>query len=346
MSEKQFTARDIAALVEGKLVGSPDSVFTGVAALKEATENQVSFLGNKRYAHQLPGSKAGLVLVSPDILEKEYAGHNVVVCGNVDFAFSKVIMLFAPPPMEYPRTVHPTAFVDPTAKLGQDVHVGPNAVIDAGAEIGDGAIICAGAYVGQDAEIGPLTQLYPNSTVLFRCKVGAKCIIHSGVVIGADGFGFFPTPKGIVKIPQVGTVEIGDDVEIGANSTVDRARFGKTVIMSNVKIDDQVMVAHNVVIHESSILVGQCGIAGSAEIGRGVIVAAKAGVAGHLHVGDGAKIAGTSGVHRDVPVGAVVAGTPAESQRELMARLTLPPRFERLKAKVEELAKKVAELSR
>ena len=180
---------------------------------------------------------------------------------------------------------------------------------------------------------------------MYRCTVGAKCIIHSGVVIGADGFGFVPGPQGLVKVPQTGIVEIRNDVEIGANTTIDRARFGKTVIKDNVKIDDQVMVAHNVAVGESSILVAQCGIAGSAELGRGVIIAGKAGINGHISIGDGCQVAGTSSVVKSLPAGTIAVGTPAESQREFMARVALPKKVQKLDAKIKELEAKLAELS-
>ena len=213
-----------------------------------------------------------------------------------------------------------------------------------GAEIGDGTVIGAGCYIGHDVKIGAGSLLYPNVTIMYRCVIGRKAVIHPGVVIGGDGFGFIPTKQGLVKVPQTGIVQIDDDVEIGANTTIDRARFGKTWIKSNVKIDNQVMVAHNVVIGESSILVAQCGIAGSAELGRGVVLAAKSGVNGHITLGDGVQVAGTSGVVKSLPAGAIALGTPAESQREFMARHTLPSRFEKLSAKVEALRKEIAEL--
>lgn len=167
--------------------------------------------------------------------------------------------------------------------------VGANAVIEPGVEIGDGAVIGAGCYLGHQVKIGAGTILYPNVTVMYRCTIGRKCILHPGVVIGADGFGFVPGPQGLVKVPQTGIVQIDDDVELGANTTVDRARFGRTWIKSNVKVDDQVMIAHNVVIGESSILVAQTGIAGSAELGRGVVLGAKAGINGHITIGDGVQ---------------------------------------------------------
>ncbi len=344
MNAISITAGKIAELVKGTLKGDPERVVTGVANLKDAVAGQATFISNKKYQKQLETCKAEVVLVCKDLADQPAENRTLIVCDNADYAFSQVIMVFAPKAPTWEVGVHPSAVVSPSAKLGQGVSVGANAVIEAGAVIGDGAVIGAGCYIGHDVTIGAGTLLYPNVTVMFRCKIGRKCVFHPGVVIGGDGFGFVPGPQGLVKVPQTGIVQIDDDVEIGANTTVDRARFDKTWIKSNVKIDNQVMIAHNVVIGESSILVAQCGIAGSSELGRGVILAAKSGVNGHITLGDGVQVAGTSGVVKSLPAGAIALGTPAESQREFMARLTLPSRFEKLQAKFEALKAEVEKL--
>lgn len=342
---KTVTAKEIAELVKAlEVIGDENVVVSGVASLKDANENSVSFLGNKKYQDQLESTKAGVVLIAEDVKHLAKEGKTYIVCSNVDVAFSQVIMIFAPEAIPYERNIHPTAVVDATAKLGNNVHVGANAVIDAGAEIGDNTCICAGVYIGRMAKVGCDTLIYPNATVLDRCIVGNKVIMHSGVVIGADGFGFYPTPKGLAKIPQTGIVRIDDDVEIGANTTIDRARFGVTWIKTNVKIDDQVMVGHNVVVGESSILVAQVGIAGSAHLGRGVVVGGKAGINGHVTVGDGVQLAGTSNIVKDTPAGVIMIGTPAESQRDFMGRLALPNKVDKLKAKIAELTERLEKL--
>ncbi|MDD3885806.1 MAG: UDP-3-O-(3-hydroxymyristoyl)glucosamine N-acyltransferase [Victivallaceae bacterium] len=346
MIEKTVTAAEIAALVKGKLIGDPNRLVKGVASLKDATADQLSFVGNKKYQHLLADAKAGTVIVCPDLADEPTENRTLIVSPNVDYAFGHAVMVFAEKAPEFQQLVHPSAVVDASVKLGNGVSIGANAVIEPEAEIGDGAIIGAGCYIGHQVRVGAGTLLYPNVTVMYRCRIGRKCIIHPGVVVGADGFGFVPGPQGLVKVPQTGIVQIDDDVEIGANTTIDRARFGVTHIKSNVKIDDQVMIAHNVCIGESSILVAQCGIAGSAEIGRGVILAAKSGVNGHITLGDGVQVAGTSGVVKSVPAGQIVLGTPAEPQREFMARYTLPKRVEKLSAKLKELEAKLAELEK
>ena len=280
MKHLSLTAGQIAEMVKGTLKGAADRVITSVSGIKDAKADQLSFVGNRKYQHQLESTEAGVVLVCADLAGESTENRSLIVCENVDHAFATVVGMFAEEPPAWEAGVHPSAVVAADVKLGEGVSVGANAVIEAGAEIGNGVRIGAGCYIGHQVKIGDGTMLYPNVTVMYRCTIGRKCILHPGVVIGGDGFGFIPGKQGLVKVPQTGIVQIDDDVEIGANTTVDRARFGKTWIKSNVKIDNQVMIAHNVVIGESSILVAPCGIAGSAEIGRGVVLAAKAGVNG------------------------------------------------------------------
>ena len=341
---KTLSAAAIAEMVKGSVIGDANKVCSGVSGVKTATADHISFVGSKKYQHQLESTAAGIVLINKDLEKEPLNGRTFVVCEHVDWAFAKVLDFFAPEPVVYAPGIHPSAVVDPSAKLGSNVHVGACAVIDRNAEIGDNTIIMPGAYVGVEAKIGSDCYLAPNVVVMFRCVLGCKVILHPGVVIGGDGFGFVPGPQGLVKVPQTGIVEIGNDVEIGANTTIDRARFGKTRIKDNVKIDNQVMVAHNVEIGESSILVAQCGIAGSAELGRGVIIAAQAGVNGHITIGDGAQVAGTSGVVKSLPAGAIAMGTPAEGQREFMTRYTLPKKVEKLQARINELAAELEKL--
>ena len=346
MKKLSLSAEKIAEIVKGKIVGDPNRIISGVSGIRDAKPTDLSFVGSKRYEKQLADTGAGIVLVCADLASASTENRTLIVCGNVDYAFSVVIALFAEEPPKWPVGIHPSAVVSPKAVIGQGVSINANAVIEDGAQIGDGTVIGAGCYIGHDAKIGAGSLLYPNVTVMYRCIVGRKAVIHPGVVIGGDGFGFIPGPQGLVKVPQTGIVQIDDDVEIGANTTIDRARFGKTWIKSNVKIDNQVMIAHNVVIGESSILVAQSGIAGSAELGRGVVLAAKSGVNGHITLGDGVQVAGTSGVVKSLPAGAIALGTPAESQREFMARYSLPSRFEKLKAKVEKLEAELNKLGK
>lgn len=344
MKQLAISAAEIAELIKGEIKGDAARVIHSVNGIRHAGPDELSFVGSRKYLHQLEETRAGIVLVCRDLAGADASERTLIVCDNVDYAFSRVVALFAEEPPQFAPGVHPSAVVAPDVKLGTGVSINANAVIESGAEIGDGVVIGAGCYIGHQVKIGAGSLLYPNVTVMYRCIIGRKAVIHPGVVIGGDGFGFIPTPQGLVKVPQTGIVQIDDDVEIGANTTIDRARFGRTWIKSNVKIDNLVMIAHNVVIGESSILVAQCGIAGSTELGRGVVMAAKSGANGHITLGDGVQVAGTSGVVKSLPPGFIALGTPAESQREFMARYMLPGKVEKLSAKLKALEQELAEL--
>ena len=341
---KQIPLTEIAEKVNGTIEGDADIIITGVASLKEAQDGYISFLGNKKYASQIKESAASAIFVDKGFNKFDAAGKTIIVCENPNMAFGAVISMFAPPPIEFPPGIHESAVVADSATIGEGVYVGANAVIEPNAVIGDKTVIGAGCYIGHETTIGSGTFLYPNITIRERCIIGNRVIIHPGTTIGSDGFGYEAGPAGIIKIPQVGIVQIDDDVEIGANCTIDRARFGKTHLKMGVKLDNQVHVAHNVVVGEFSMLIGQCGIAGSAKIGQGVIVAAKAGINGHITLGDGCRIGGTSGVVKDVPAGATVIGTPAEPQREFMSRLILPKSVNKLKAQVKTIEERLKAL--
>ncbi len=346
MKDLTLSATRIAEITGGRICGDAGRTVNGIAGIRDAKSDQLSFVGSKKFEEQLANAAAGIILVCPDLANADASNRTIIVCDNVDIAFAKIAALYAEEAPAAVPGVHPSAVVDPTAKLGENVSIGANAVIERDAVIGDNTVIGAGCYIGHEVKIGCNSTLSPNVTVMYRCIIGNKTIIHSGVVIGADGFGFIPGPQGLIKVPQTGIVQIDDDVEIGANTTIDRARFGCTRIKSNVKIDDQVMVGHNVSVGESSILVAQCGIAGSTVLGRGVIIAAQAGINGHITLGDGVQVAGQSGVVKSLPAGSIVVGGPAESQRDFIARITLPKKVGKLEAKIKELEAKLAELKK
>ena len=341
--EKEYKASELAELVGGTVKGNADIVVHGVNSLKMAESGEASFLHNAKYLTQMRASKASVILTPADWAHDPLPETALILCADPDKAFTKVCNLLAPEPLTFEMTIHPQAYVHPTAQVAEGVHVGPCAVIEEGAVVEKGAVIRSGAYIGHYAKIGEDTVINPNVSILHRCIVGKKCIIHSGATIGGDGFGFNPTFRGLVKVPQNGIVVIGDDVEIGANSTIDRARFGKTWVKKNVKIDNLVHVAHNVIVGESSVLIGQCGIAGSTEIGRGVTVAAQAGINGHITLGDGCTVAGASAAQRSVAPGTMVIGLPAESQEDFLERHLLPRRMKKLEAKIAKLEALLAE---
>jgi UDP-3-O-[3-hydroxymyristoyl] glucosamine N-acyltransferase len=268
---------------------------------------------------------------------------------NPDKAFAMLAPIFGPPPVVRLPGVHPTAVIGAGATLGREVHIGPYVVIDDNAVIGDRTVIEAQCFIGTGVTIGCDGHLYPQVAVREGCRIGDRVILHCGVVIGGDGYGYNVevTPEGrvvIVKIPQIGIVELGHDVEIGANSTVDRARFGRTRLGNSVKIDNLVQVGHNVQIGDLTGVMAQVGIAGSTQIGSGCIIWAQAGLTGHIKVNDRAQVGPRAGVSKDVPPGEYVIGTPAGPKREYVQSLAAPRQVEKLKARVAELEARLAKL--
>lgn len=339
-----YSITQIAEQINGTIQGNPEAMIHAVNSLRLASDGELSFLNNAKHLAELRACKASAVIVPADWKHEPEEGQTLILCEDPDKAFSKVCNLFAPPPLEYAPGIHPTAFVDPTAKIGEDVYIGPNAVIMEGAEIGNGTRVCACSYVGQFSKIGEKCILHPGVRVLHRCIIGKRVYLHAGVVIGADGFGYNPTFRGLVKVPQNGIVRIDDDVEVGANSTIDRARFGITWIKKGVKIDNLVQIGHNVIVGESSVLIAQSGVAGSAELGRGVVLAAKAGVNGHITMGDGSKVLGCSAAQRSTAPGDTVYGVPGENQKSYLERYMMPTRLRKLMDRVDKLEKELAEM--
>jgi len=320
--------------------GDGAQIVTGLAGLKEARPGDVTFLGNPRYARLLETTTATAALVAPT-----WRGTCRCVLIRVpdpDRAFTKLALILAPQAPSCPPGVHPTAVVAPGATLTSDVSIGPYCVIESEVRIGARTVVMAGCYLGYGTQVGEDCRLYPHVTTREFTRIGNRTIIHNGAVIGSDGFGYTNENGVWRKIPQVGVVEIGDDVEIGANVTIDRARFGKTVIGHGVKIDNLVQVAHNVRIGDHTAIAAQAGIAGSATIGRHVQIGGQAGITGHISVGDHAVIGAQSGVSKDTPPGAVVFGTPAmplDKSKEIHAHIM---RLPHLKQRITEIEKKLA----
>ena len=321
----------------GEVLGDGGAtVITGINDLRSAQPDQVSFLGNPKYEQDATASKAAAILISAKDAPR-FAFTRIVV-ESPSGAFGKISALFAPPPPRDEPGVHPTAVVAADAVLGEGISVGPHAVISARVRLGARSVIGANTFIGENSVIGDDTRIYPLVTVRERSLIGARVIIHSGTVIGSDGFGYdFDAKTGRhVKITHTGFVQIDDDVEIGANTTIDRGRFGRTHIAEGAKIDNLVQIAHNVTIGAHSIVVSQTGISGSTSLGRYVTLAGQVGLAGHLKIGDRATITAQSGLNKDVPAGAVLAGHHAIPIRESLKleALTrkLPEIVERLKA--------------
>jgi UDP-3-O-[3-hydroxymyristoyl] glucosamine N-acyltransferase len=337
------TVRSLAELVGGRVLGpNGDAPIRGVNDLRSAEPDQVSFFGNTKYEAQAKVSRAGAILVSPkDALKFE--GTRIEV-ESPNAAFTKISALFAPPPVRDEPGVHPTAVIAPDAVLGEGISIGPHAVISAGAKIGARTVVGANCFIGEGAVIGEDTRLYPLVTVRERCVLGARVILHSGVVIGADGFGYDFKDGRYVKIPHTGFVQLDDDVEIGANSTIDRGRFGRTHIGEGTKIDNLVMIGHNVVVGAHSIIVSQSGISGSTTVGKYFTLAGHSGLAGHLTVGDRVTLTAMSGINKDAPSNVVLSGRHALPAREALKLEALGRRLPELFDRLKELEDKLKKL--
>jgi UDP-3-O-[3-hydroxymyristoyl] glucosamine N-acyltransferase len=328
-----MTSRELAERLQGVLEGDPGISISGVADLKSAQSHQVSFLGNDKYLPQAKITKAGLLLVSQSL--QETFSVPVIRVASASDAFTQACALFAPPEIRFESGVHSSAVIAGGVTMGEGVSIQPHVVIESGVKIGSGSVIGAGTYVGHGTVIGENCFIYPRVVIRERSVIGNRVILQSGVVIGSDGFGYSFQKGRHVKIPQVGYVQLDDDVEVGANATIDRGRFDKTWIQEGTKIDNLVMIAHNVVVGKNSILVAQCGISGSTTLGNYVTIAGQAGLVGHIHVGDQATVTAQSGISKDVPAKQVVAGRHAVPLREslkveAMIR-KLPEFWERLK---------------
>ncbi len=336
------TVGEIAAEVGGKVIGDVSVRLTGMNGIRQAQEGDLSFISSSRYLRYLDDSKAAALLVPPSIGE---ASVPLIQVADPYAAFLTLLGQHCPGRDTRPKKgVHPSAVIGDRVVLGEAVALDAHVRVADNAVLGDNVCVYAGAYIGDGVRIGADSVVYPHASILAGVTLGARCIVHSGAVIGSDGFGYVPGPEGPRKIPQTGGVVLGDDVEVGANSCIDRATFGSTVIESGTKIDNLVQIGHNVEMGRGCIICGNAGISGSAILGNGVTVAAGAGIGGHIEVGDGVTVAGLSGVTKSVEPGRVVSGFPAmdhERDKRIQASLRrLPDALREIRAlrrRIEEL---------
>jgi UDP-3-O-[3-hydroxymyristoyl] glucosamine N-acyltransferase len=340
-ADSTLSLQELAALVGGQLSFggslSPTFRIRGVASVAEAAADEVTFLGNPKYLPALRRSKAAAVLVTQEFAEPVTPA--LIRVPNPSLAFARLVAHFAPSPVVFPTGVHDSAVVGEGVHLGHNVSVQAFAVIEPGASIGDGTVVGAHSYVGHGAKIGAGSFLHPRVTVAARCVIGNRVILHSGVVLGSDGFGFENEKGRHVKIPQVGIVQIDDDVEIGANTTVDRARFGRTWIGEGTKIDNLVQIAHNVVIGKHCLIVAQVGISGSTRLGDYVTLAGQVGVAGHLEIGDRVVVSAQSGVSKTLEANEMYMGSPAVPAAEYREQVAHMRRLHKLAERIQKLEK-------
>jgi UDP-3-O-[3-hydroxymyristoyl] glucosamine N-acyltransferase len=317
-----------------------DKEILSVATLAEAGPEDLSFLANPKYAAQLATTRAGAVVARPEMVTE---GRSFVVSPEPYLDFARAVNFFARPQgwangVSPLAQIDPTAQVDPTATLYPFVVVGPRSVI------GPRSVLFPGVYVGEDCQVGADCRLAPHVSLMAGTILGDRVIIHAGAVLGSDGFGFAPSTAGVVKFPQIGRVVVEDDVEIGANTTIDRAALGETRIGAGTKIDNLVQLGHNVQVGKQCMLVAQVGIAGSTTLGNGVVLAGQVGVAGHIHLGDGCRIGAKSGVGQDVPPGTDMSGIPAMPHATFLRVSQIAPKLPQWRRRLSRLEKEVEAL--
>ncbi len=307
------TLKEIAQFIDGSVIGDDSIEISGVCGIKEAKEGDITFVANPKYVSLMKQTRASAIITTCDVKK---GPKPLILTENPSLAFAKLLSLVAPNEVTHFKGIHPTAIIGEKVKIGKNVAIQPYVVIEHNVEIGDNTVIFAGVFIGHHSKLGVDTIIYPHVSIRERVTMGDRVIVHCGTVIGSDGFGF-ATVKGLHhKIPQIGTVIIEDDVEIGANVTIDRARFDKTLIKHGTKIDNLVQIAHNVVIGENSIVVAQTGISGSTIVGKNVTLAGQSGIIGHITIGDNAVVAAQAGVTKSVPDNTCVSGYPAKPHKK------------------------------
>ena len=335
------TLGELAHFLGGELQGPAELVIEGIAALEQATPREISFISQKRFARLAADSRAAAFIVSP---EQAHLPRPLIIVPQPYLAYARVAALFAPARRRWPG-VSDQACLGGELSLGQDVSIAPLVFIGDRVQLGHRVTIMPGCVIGDDVQIGADSLIYPNVIILERCTLGARVTIHAGTVIGADGFGFVPGAQGHVKIPQLGTVVIEDDVELGANCAIDRGALGETRVGRGTKIDNLVHLAHNVVVGEHSFLVAQVGVSGSSRLGRGVALGGQVGLVGHIELGDGVQVGAKSGVNHSVPAGQTVSGYPARPHQEWLKIMGALPRLPSLIHRLRQLEQKVSELA-
>jgi UDP-3-O-[3-hydroxymyristoyl] glucosamine N-acyltransferase len=316
---KTFSITEINEVLQGVIVGETTEKITAPEQLDLAKETEISFIGHKKYEKFWQNSKASAAIVNEDIAIEPGENKAFIKVKNADLAMSQVLEMFAPPTPLFAVDIHPTATIDATASIGVGTKIGAGAYIGPQVKIGENVTIYPNVTILDECTIGKNTVIWPGAVIRERCHLGNDCIIHPNATIGADGFGFRPCPqRGLAKIPQIGNVVIGNNVEIGANSSVDRGKFSSTILGDGCKIDNLVQIGHNSKLGKFCIMAGNSGLAGSVTLGDGVMIGGSASIKDHLTIGDGAIVGAGSGVANDVDAGKVVLGYPAVDARDAL----------------------------
>lgn len=338
----QFTAQQIATHLGGQLEGNPEASITTFAKIEEGQEGAISFLANPKYAHYLYETASSVVLVNADFQPEREVHTTLIRVPNAYEAIAQLLSLYES--MTQQRSgIHPLAFVSETATIGEEVYIGPFAYVGDGATIGRGTQLYPHVVVEERAKVGEDCKFYPGVSVYHDCVIGHRVILHSGCVVGADGFGFAPTSEGYNKIPQIGIVTIEDDVEVGANTCIDRSTMGSTYVRRGVKLDNLVQIAHNVEVGAHTVMSAQVGVAGSAKLGQWCMLGGQVGVAGHISLPDGTQAAAQAGLHSG-RINGPVMGTPAIDAKQFFRASAVFKQLPELRDELRSLRKEIQQL--
>jgi UDP-3-O-[3-hydroxymyristoyl] glucosamine N-acyltransferase len=342
----QFTAQQIALIVSGTIEGNPDITVSSFGKIEEATAGQLSFLANPKYNDYLYTTKASLIIVSESLQLQKNITATLIRVKDAYTAFATLLTTYQNLKAQQKKGIETPSHIASTATLGTDVYIGAFAYVGEKVTIGNNTKIFPGAYIAENVSIGNNTTIHAGVKIYEDCVIGNDVIIHAGTVVGSDGFGFAPQPDGSYqKVPQIGNVIIEDQVEIGANTTIDRATMGSTIIKKGVKLDNLIQIAHNVEIGSQTVIAAQTGISGSTKLGQKIMIGGQAGIAGHLTIADGVKIAGGAGVTKNLEgEGKSYAGFPAEDAKQSLKTQVYTRQLPELEKRVKELEKLVSEL--
>lgn len=342
----QFTAQQIAVIISGTIEGNPDTTVTSFGKIEEAAAGQLSFLANPKYEEYLYTTKASLIIVNESLQLQKNISATLVRVKDAYSAFATLLTTYQNLKAQQRKGIETPSHIASTATLGADVFVGAFAYIGEKVTIGNNTKIFPGAYIAENVSIGSNTTIHAGVKIYEDCVIGNDVIIHAGTVIGSDGFGFAPQPDGSYqKVPQIGNVIIEDQVEIGANTTIDRATMGSTIIKKGVKLDNLIQIAHNVEIGSQTVIAAQTGISGSTKLGQKIMIGGQAGIAGHLTIANGVKIAGGAGVTKNLDgEGKSYAGFPAEDAKQSLKAQVYTRQLPELEKRVKELEKLLADM--
>ena len=339
----EFTAQQIAELIKGRVEGDKDAKVSSFAKIEEGHEGAISFLSNKKYLHYIYETKSSVVLVDESLALERNVNCTLIRVKSAYEAVAQLLQLYeSMKPRK--RGISDLAFIDPTAAIGEACYIGPFAYVGPKCVIGDNSIIHPHAALGDNVIVGKNTEIHSNAVIYHDCKVGNRCILHAGCVIGADGFGFAPSENGYDKIPQIGIVTIEDDVEIGANTCVDRSTMGSTFIRNGVKLDNLVQIAHNTDIGANTVMSSQVGVAGSTKVGEWCMFGGQVGISGHITIGNKVMLGAQSGVPGSIKDGQQLIGTPPMEMRSYFKSQAIFRRLPEMYNEINKLRKEIEEL--